>query len=82
MNQAELSALNAVAFSLPRIANALEKIAQNLEALTATKFTLPTMEEMTDEQRETFRRIATGLPGGIVSPGPSRIQAGEPRPGP
>ena len=69
MTKAELAALNALAFSLPRIATALEKIANNLEALTATKFTLRSAEESTDEERKTIEQLAHSLPGGIVGPG-------------
>lgn len=69
MTKAELEALNALAFSLPRIATALEKIANNLEALTATKFTLKSAEELTDEERKTIEQLAHSLPGGIVGPG-------------
>lgn len=70
MTTAELEALNALAFSLPpRIATALEKIANNLEALTATKFTLKSAEELTDEERKTIEQLAHSLPGGIVGPG-------------
>lgn len=69
MTKAELEALNALAFSLPRIATALEKIANNLKALTATKFTLKSAEELTDEERKTIEQLAHSLPGGIVGPG-------------
>ena len=49
LTRAELEAANSLAFSLPRIADALEKIANNLEALMATKYMLKSAEEMTDE---------------------------------
>lgn len=52
MTRAELEAAEALAFSLPRIADALEKIAKGLEALANTKHTLKTAEELTGEQRE------------------------------
>lgn len=52
LTQAELDAADALAFSLPRIADALEKIANGLEALSATKCPLKTEEEFTDEQGE------------------------------
>lgn len=52
LTRAELDAANALAFSLPRIADALEKIADGLEALAATKPTIKTEEELTEEQRE------------------------------
>lgn len=52
LTRAELDAANALAFSLPRIADALEKIAKGLEALANTKHTLKTAEELTGEQRE------------------------------
>ena len=52
LTRAELDAAEALAFSLPRIAEALEKIANGLEALVATKYPLKTEEGLTDEQRE------------------------------
>ena len=52
LTHAELDAAYALAFSLPRIADALEKIANGLEALEATKCPLKTEEEFTEEQRE------------------------------
>ena len=52
LTQAELDAAYALAFSLPRIADALEKIANGLEALADTKCPLKTDEELTEEQRE------------------------------
>ena len=52
LTQAELDAADALAFSLPRIADALEKIANGLEALEDTKCPLKTDEELTEEQRE------------------------------
>ena len=52
LTRAELEAANALAFSLPRIADALEKIANGLETLAATKHPLKTEEESTEEQRE------------------------------
>lgn len=52
LTRAELEAAEALAFSLPRIANALEKIANGLEALTAVKYPLKTEEGLTEEQRE------------------------------
>lgn len=52
LTRAELDAANALAFSLPRIANALEKIADGLDALAATKPAIKTEEELTEEQRE------------------------------
>lgn len=52
LTQAELDAADALAFSLPRIADALEKIANGLEALADTKCPLKTDEELTEEQRE------------------------------
>ena len=52
LTRAELDAAEALAFSLPRIAEALEKIANGLEALVATKYTLKTEEELTEEQHE------------------------------
>lgn len=52
MTRAELDAAYALAFSLPRIADALEKIANGLEALAATKHAIKTEEELTEEQRE------------------------------
>ena len=52
LTRAELDAAEALAFSLPRIADALEKIANGLEALATTKYTLKTEEELTEEQRE------------------------------
>ena len=52
LTRAELDAAEAMAFSLPRIADALEKIANGLEALAATKYTLKTEEELKEEQRE------------------------------
>ena len=52
LTHAELDAANALAFSLPRIADALEKIANGLDALAATKCPLKTEEESTEEQRE------------------------------
>lgn len=52
MTRAELDAAEALAFSLPRIADALEKIAKGLEALANTKCPLKTEEESTEEQRE------------------------------
>lgn len=69
LTRAELEAANALAFSLPRIADALEKIAKGLEALTATKYTLKTAEELTDEQQKTIEQLAHSLPGSIVGPG-------------
>lgn len=52
MTRAELEAANALAFSLPRIASALEKIANRLEALSATQYKLKAAAELTGEQRE------------------------------
>ena len=52
LTQAELDAADALAFSLPRIADALEKIANGLETLAATKNAIKTDEELTEEQRE------------------------------
>ena len=52
LTRAELDAAEALAFSLPRIAEALEKIANGLEALAATKYPLKTEDGLTDEQRE------------------------------
>ena len=52
LTRAELDAAYALAFSLPRIAEALEKIANGLDALVATKYPLKTEEGLTDEQRE------------------------------
>lgn len=52
LTRAELDAANALAFSLPRIADALEKIANGLAALAATKPAIKTEEESTEEQRE------------------------------
>lgn len=52
LTRAELDAAEALAFSLPRIAEALEKIANGLEALAATKYQLKTEEELNEEQRE------------------------------
>ena len=52
LTRAELDAAEALAFSIPRIADALEKIANGLEALADTKYTLKTEEELTEEQRE------------------------------
>ena len=52
LTRAELDAAYALAFSLPRIADALEKISNGLEALAATKCPLKTEEESTEEQRE------------------------------
>ena len=52
LTRAELDAAEALAFSLPRIADALEKIANGLEAMAATKYPLKTEEGLTDEQRE------------------------------
>ena len=52
LTRAELDAANALAFSLPRIADALEKISNRLEALAATKHAIKTEEELTEEQRE------------------------------
>lgn len=52
LTRAELEAAEALAFSLLRIADALEKIADGLEALAATKCPLKTEEELTEEQRE------------------------------
>lgn len=52
LTRAELDAANALAFSLPRIANALEKISDRLDALEATKNAIKTEEELTEEQRE------------------------------
>lgn len=52
LTQTELDAAYALTFSLPRIADALEKIANGLEALAATKCPLKTEEESTEEQRE------------------------------
>lgn len=69
LTRAELEAANALAFSLPRIADALEKIANNLEALMATKYTLKSAEEMTDEEQKTIEQLAHSLPGSIVGPG-------------
>lgn len=48
----ELEAAEALVFSLPRIADALEKIANGLDALASTKRPLKTEEEFTEEQRE------------------------------
>lgn len=73
LTRAELEAANALAFSLPRIADALEKIANGLDALMATKYTLNTAEELTDEQREKIKHLTDNLPGGIVSPGPNDL---------
>lgn len=73
LTRAELEAANALAFSLPRIADALEKIAKGLEALTATKYTLKSAEELTDEQREKIKHFTDNLPGGIVGPGPDDL---------
>ena len=69
LTRAELEATNALAFSLPRIADALEKIAKGLEALTATKYTLKTAEELTDEEQKTIEQLTHSLPGSIVGPG-------------
>ena len=52
LTRAELDAAEALAFSLPRITEALEKIANGLDALAATKYPLKTEEGLTDEQRE------------------------------
>ena len=52
MTRAELDAAYALAFSLPRIADALEKISDGLDALAATKPAIKTEEELTEEQRE------------------------------
>lgn len=52
LTRAELEAAEALAFSLPRIADALEKIANGLDALAATKCPIKTEEESTEEQRE------------------------------
>ena len=52
MTRAELDAAYALAFSLPRIADALEKISDGLDALAATKPAIKTEEESTEEQRE------------------------------
>ena len=52
MTRAELDAAYALSFSLPRIADALEKIANGLEAMAATTRPLKTEEELTEEQRE------------------------------
>ena len=52
LTRAELDAAAALAFSLPRIVDALEKIANGLDALAATKHPLKTEEEFTEEQRE------------------------------
>ena len=73
LTRAELEAANSLAFSLPRIADALEKIAKGLEDMMATKYTLKSAEEMTDEQREKIKHLTDSLPGGIVSPGPDDL---------
>ena len=52
MTRAELDAAYALSFSLPRIADALEKIANGLAAMAATTRPLKTEEELTEEQRE------------------------------
>ena len=52
LTRAELDAAEALAFSLPRIADALEKIATGLEALAATKYPLKTEDGLTEGQRE------------------------------
>ena len=52
LTRAELGAAEALAVSIPRIADALEKIANGLEALAATKYPLKTEEGLTEEQRE------------------------------
>lgn len=52
LTRAELDAAYALAFSLPRIAAALEKIADGLDALAATKSAIKTEEELTEERRE------------------------------
>ena len=52
LTRSELDAAEALAFSLPRIADALEKIANGLEALAATKYPLKTEEGLTEGQRE------------------------------
>lgn len=52
LTRAELDAAYAMAFSLPRIADALEKIANGLETLAATKCPLKTEEKFTNEQGE------------------------------
>lgn len=52
MTHAELDAAYALAFSLPRIADALEKIANGLEAMAVTTCPLKTEEELTEGQRE------------------------------
>ena len=52
LTRAEIDAAEALVFSLPRIADALEKIANGLDALTAGNHPLKTDEELTEEQRE------------------------------
>lgn len=52
LTHSELDAAYALVFSLSRIADALEKIANGLDARAATKCPLKTEEESTEEQRE------------------------------
>lgn len=65
MTRAELEAAEALAFSLPRIADALEKIANGLEALAATKYTLKAAAGLTEEERKTTEQLLHSLPGSI-----------------